>query len=198
MSSQQYQDYEEALREEEQLRDQAMNQAAQAGIDQAGTTKNASFLREYGDPDISSRPGADEFEQRVAAELSHHHLFGNIDARERERLQILNQALAMQFKAEFPKPNGVSSKCTGQFRKAITGEDKPILQPDMARQADSTLGEEGVRSQMQSQAQGASAWRGLTRIQSVAMTDQRGGDVRGSGGGGVLGRAKQFLFGGGD
>lgn len=194
MTDQQLQDWQQADRERAE-RDMAMSQASQPGIDQAGTTKNASFLREYGDPDISARPGASEFEEQVAAELSHHHLFGNIDLEERKRLQILNQAQAMQIKAEYPRAAGPSSKCTGRWREKMKGEDKPVLTDDMARQVDSTIGEEGVKSQMQSQAVNGSAWKGLTRIQSVAMTDQRGGS---DSSGGVISRASDFLFGGGD
>lgn len=192
----QQQQFKEAAeqREQERKRDHAMGQASQAaGMDPAARTNDASFLREYGDADISPRPGATGIEERVSAELSHHHLFGNIDRAERRRLQILNQALAMQVKAEYPRPTGASSKCSGWYRKKITGESKPVLSDDMAREVDSTLGEEGVRSQMQSQAVSGSAWKGLTRIQSVAMTDSRQDN---SGSGGVFSRAKQFLFGG--
>lgn len=194
-SEQQFVEKQHEQRQAERLEEQAMGQASQAaGMDPAARTKDASFLHEYGDADVSPRPDASEFEQRVSSELSHHHLFGNIDRRERKRLQILNQALAMQVKAEHPRPTGVSSKCTGWYREQIVGEDKPVLTDDMAREVDSTLGEEGVRSQMQSQAVNASAWKGLTRIQSVAMTDRRSeGDSSSSG---VFGRAKRFLFGG--
>lgn len=183
----------EAQREHEE-RQAALGQASQAAaVDQGAVIPNRSFLKQYGDPDISPSPNASTFEERVSTELSHHHLFGNITIEERERLQLLNQALAMQVKAEHPQPMGASSKCTGQYRKELLGKDTPTLTPDMARQIDSALGQEGIRSQMQSQAVNASAWKGITQIQSVAYTD--GSDSSGSESSGVVGSAKQFLFG---
>jgi hypothetical protein len=195
--SQAHQQFERQFEEQtdQQLRDMAFQQAASGGMDQAQVTKSRTFIREYSDPDVSPRPGADEFEKLVAPELSQHHLYGNITEEEFLRQQPLNAALAMQVKAEFPRETGVSSKCTGSYREALTGERKPTLDDEMARKIDSTLGEEGVRKQMQSQSIGASAWKGLTQMKSVIKTATQGAS---DSGGGALGRAKSFLFGGSD
>lgn len=180
---------------EQQRRDAGFSQASQGGLDQAEVNKNRAFFESYSDPDISAGPKASAFEARVAPELSHHHLFGNIDRAEFERLQPLNQALAMQVKAEFPRRTGVSSKCTGQYRRRLVGDSNPVLNDEMARKVDSTLGEEGVRKQMQSQSIQASAWKGITTMKSVVKTM---GENAKSAGSGALGRAKKFLFGGSD
>lgn len=190
----QFQEQAAEAQREHDTRTAALGQASQAAaVDQGAFIPNQSFLKEYGDPDISASPNADAFEQRISTELSHHQLFGNITTEERERLQLLNQALAMQVKAEHPQPMGASSKCTGQYRKELLGEDAPTMTPDMARQVDSALGQEGIRSQMQSQAVNGSAWKGMTQIQSVAITD--GSNSSGDDSTGFVGSAKQFLFG---
>jgi hypothetical protein len=180
----------------QQLRDMAFNQVAQTGgMDQGQVTKSRTFVREYSDPDISARPGASDLEEIVAPELSQHHLYGNITEEEFLRQQPLNSALAMQVKAEFPSQTGTSSKCTGEYRRELTGQDKPVLNNEMARKIDSTLGEEGVRKQMQSQSVNASAWKGITQMKSVIKTATQSASKSA---GGALGRAKNFLFGGSD
>lgn len=181
--------------------DAALSQAAEhARMDQGEPVPNRSFFSEYGDADISPPPGADSSDliSIVAAELSHHNLYGNITQAERERLQTLNAGLAMQVKAEFPAPSGASSKCVGRYRRELLGEDeaaKPTLTPDMAREIESAIGEEGVRSQMQSQSVNASAWKGITQIQSVAHTVTDGARDAAQG---LVGRTKDLLFGGDD
>jgi len=182
-------------KQSQQLRDMAFQQAATGGMDQGRITKSRTFIREYSDPDISPRPGASDFEKRFAPELSQHHLYGNITEEEFQRQQPLNEALAMQVKAEFPRQTGVSSKCTGEYREAIKGNDQPVLDDEMARHVDSTLGGEGVRKQMQSQSIGASAWQGITQMKSVIKTATEGAS---SSAGGAIGKAKSFLFGGSD
>jgi len=195
--SKQQQHFERQAEEQQnqQLRDMAFQQAATGGMDQGRITKSRTFIREYSDPDVSPRPGASEFEKLVAPELSQHHLYGNITEEEFERQQPLNEALAMQVKAEFPRETGVSSKCTGEYREAIKGEQRPVLTDEMARKIDSTLGGEGVRKQMQSQSIGASAWQGITQMKSVIKTATEGASESA---GGAVGRAKSFLFGGSD
>lgn len=178
---------------EQQRLDQAFSQAATAGFDQAEVHKSKQFFQAYSDPDISPQPGATGLERRVAPELSHHQLFGNIDRREFERKQPINQALAMQVKAEFPKQSGASSKCRGRYRELLLDERQPVLTDEMARKIDSTLGEDGVRSQMQSQSIDASAWKGITTMKSVVKTM---GENASDAASGVLGRARKFLFGG--
>jgi hypothetical protein len=182
----------EGQREQQKL-DAGFAQASAAGLDQGQIHKDRRFFDSYRDPDISPGPAATQFEKRVKPELSHHQMFGNIDRAEFERRQPLNQALAMQVKAEFPRRSGPSSKCTGSYREALVGERQPTLTDEMARKIDSTLGEDGVRSQMQSQSIQASAWKGITTMKSVVKTM---GENAKSASSGVLGRAKQFLFGG--
>lgn len=184
-------------RENEQYRDAAIGQAAQsAGLDQAQGTPRRGFIREMGRPGISPATDASDLEKKLAAELSHHHVFGFITREEFEGLKITNQALAMQFKAEFPRVTGPSSKCVGRYRQEMFGEDKPPLTDDRAREADSVLGEEGVRTMMQSKSVDATAFKGATQVQSVVKAPTGGG---GDDGGGMLSGLKEALgFGGGD
>lgn len=193
----QHQHYKEQLeaQEEQQKADMGFQQAAQAGMDQAKVTKDASFINEYGDPDVSPDADASPFEKRVKPELSHHHLFGNITREEFRRRQFQNRVLAMRVKAEFPKRSGVSSKCHGSYRQEVFGEARPRRTEEMERKIDSTLGPGSVREQMQSQSIQASAWKGITQMKSVIETAAHKGAEHA---GGALGRAKKFLFGGGD
>jgi len=179
--------------EEQQKRDIAHQQAAQAGMDQAQVNKSPTFLREYGDPDISPRQGASSTEQELAAELSHHHLFGNITREEFRRRQIQNRVSAMRKKAEHPKRAGATSKCTGTYRQRVFDDDAEVRTPEMEREIDSILGPGGVREQMQSQSIQASAWKGITQMKSVIQT---AGSSAKDATAGALGRAKEFLFGG--
>jgi hypothetical protein len=159
---------------EQQMREGAIGQATQsAQIDQARGGRSQTFIREMGDADISPPADADpdSTEAKLAAELSHHHVFGFITREEYEGLKITNQALAMQFKAEHPRPTGPSSKCTGRYRQEMLGEDKVVLTDDRAREADSTLGEESVRSMMQSKSIDATAFKGATQVKSVVATE---------------------------
>lgn len=181
--------------EEQQKRDMGFQQAASAGMDQAQINKSPTFLREYGDPDVSPRPGASDFEKIVAPELSQHHLFGNITRSEFRSRQMQNRVLAMRVKAEYPKRSGVSSKCHGRYRREMFGEAKPQRTEKMERKIDSTLGPGSVREQMQSQSIQASAWKGITQMKSVIQT---AGNAASEHAGGALGRAKKFLFGGDD
>jgi len=184
-------------RTEEQLRDGAIGQATQgAAFDQAPTGRPRTFIREMGDPGISAPEDASTFEQMLAAELSHHHVFGFITREEYEGLKIMNQALAMQVKAEHPRPTGPSSKCVGRYRREMFGEDKPVLTDDMARQVDSTLGEEGVRSMMQSKSVDATAFKGATQVKSVVATEGVGGSD--DSGGWLSGMKSALGFGGDD
>mgnify|MGYP000032398097 CR=1 FL=1 len=181
---------------EKQMREGAIGQATQsAQIDQARGGRSRTFITEMGDPDISAPEGASDLEQRLAAELSHHHVFGNITREEYEGLKITNQALAMQFKAEYPRPTGPSSKCTGEYRREMFGEDKAVLTDDLAREADSTLGEEGTRSMMQSKSVEAMALEVATRVKSVVATEGVGSD---GGSDGLMGSLKGALGIGGD
>jgi len=179
--------------EQQQTADMGFQQAAQAGMDQAKVTKDASFINEYGDPDVSADADASPFEQRVKPELSHHHLFGNITREEFRSRQFQNRVLAMRVKAEYPKRAGVSSKCHGSYREDVFGQEKPQRTEEMERKIDSTLGPGGVREQMQSQSIQASAWKGITQMKSVIETAAHKGAEHA---GGALGRAKKFLFGG--
>lgn len=188
-------DYVEAqkeLEEERQKTEGAISQAATSGYDQAEINKNRAFFEEYSDPDVTPDPNASDMEKRMAPELSHHHLFGNIDQAEYERRMLDNQVLAMRVKSEFPRPSGVSSKCTGEYREAIAGDEKPVMSPEMNRHVDSILGPQGVRAQMQSQSIQASAWKGITTMKSVIETM---GENAKSASAGALGKAKKFLFG---
>jgi len=184
--------------DEQQRRDMAFNQAAQAGgVDQAATTQNPSFMREYSDPDISPRPGATEFEKRVAPELSQHQLFGNISRAEFEARKPLNDLLAMQMKAEFPRRSGPSSKCTGEYRRILTGtpehQHPPVLTPDMARRIMSAVGEEGVKLEQLSGAIDGTTKEALTQIQSSVYTDTGGQGGGGGSSGGIAQSAKNLL-----
>jgi hypothetical protein len=149
-----------------------------------------------GDPGITPEEDASGLKQKLAPELSHHHVFGNITRDDFESLKIANQALAMQFKAEYPRQTGPSSKCVGRYRREMFGEDKKTLTDDRAREADSVLGEEGVRSMMQSKSVDGMAFKGATQVKSVVATE---GATASDDGGGMLAGLKDALgFGGGD
>lgn len=195
MSTNHYEQMRERDREQSE-RDLAVSNASEAAADAAQPTAHPGFFERFVRPGLSAPPGAGGLEQRLAPELSHHHVMANIDEDERDRLQVLNQALAMQFKAEFPRRAGPSSKCRGAYRKMMWGDDQPVLDDEKARKADSALGEEGVRSMMQSGAVKSRVFDGFTKIQSVAIAENSGGS--GSGSKGAVGRAKDFLFGSGD
>lgn len=182
--------------EEAQAREAAIGQARQgAAFDQAPTGRSQTFITEMGDPGISADEDASQLEKELAAELSHHHVFGFITREEYEGLKIINQALAMQFKAERPRQTGPSSKCVGRYRKEMLGEDKDVLTDDKAREADSVLGEEGVRSMMQSKSVDATAFKGATTVRSVVGTENVGGS---DDSGGWLSSMKSALGFGGD
>jgi len=179
----------------QQERNAAIAQATQsAQLDQAATGRSGTFISEMGDADITPGEDATGIEAHLAPELSRHHVFGYITREDLEGLKITNQALAMQYKAEHPRPTGPSSKCTGRYRKEMFGESTPVLTDDMAREADSVLGEEGVRTMMQSKSVEAMAFKGATQVQSRVMTGDNGGDS----GGGMLSGLKDALGFGGD
>jgi hypothetical protein len=181
---------------EQQVREGAIGQAAQsAQLDQARGGRAATFISEMGDPDISAPEGADGLEKLLAAELSRHHVFGNITREDFENHKIANQALAMQFKAEHPRQTGPSSKCTGRYRQEMLGERKQTLTDDLAREADSTLGEEGTRSMMQSKSVDGLALEVATRVKSVVATEGVGNS---GGNGGLMSSLKGALGIGGD
>lgn len=181
-------------RQDEQAHQAALQQASQsAQLDQAAGGRSKTFIREMGDPDLSPPQDATGIERRLAPELSHHHVFGYIDRQEYEGLKIANQALAMQFKAEFPRQTGPSSKCTGSYRQEMFGERQPTLTDDKAREADSVLGEEGVRSMMQSKSVEGTAFKGATQVQSVVQT---AGDSTDDSGGMLSGLKEALGFGG--
>lgn len=190
-----YVEAQDTLEERRQARDAGISQATATGYDQAEINQNKEFFESYSDPGISPDPPASGLEKSLGPELSHHHLFGNIDRVEFEKLKLENAVLAMRKKAEHPRTAGVSSKCTGSRRRKIVGEDDVELTPERARKIDSTIGPRSVRSQMQSQSIEASAWKGITTMKSVVKT--MGGKAK-EASSGVLGRAKQFLFGGGN
>jgi hypothetical protein len=181
---------------EQQMREGAIGQATQnAQLDQARGGRAATFISEMGDPDISAREGAGSLEERLAPELSRHHVFGNITRDDFEDLKIANQALAMQVKAEHPKQAGPSSKCVGEYRRQLLGEDKVTLTDDRAREVDSTLGEEGTRTMMQSKAVEGLALEVATRVKSVVATEGTGSS---GGNGGLMSSLKGALGIGGD
>jgi hypothetical protein len=172
-------------------RDLAAGQAAEAGANAAPAAAHPGFFERFARPGLSAPADADGLEQKLSAELSHHHLVANIDSDERDRLQLLNQALSMQVKAEHPPKAGPASKCVGAYRQMMFGDDRSVLSDAKARSVDSALGEEGVRSMMQSGAVNGRVFDGFTKIQSVAIAE--GAD--GGGSKGAVGRAKDFLFG---
>jgi hypothetical protein len=181
---------------EQQMREGAIGQATQsAQIDQARGGRAATFISEMGDPDISAPEGADDFERELSAELSRHQVFGNITRDDFENHKIANQALAMQFKAEYPRPAGPSSKCTGRYRQELLGERKGTLNDGLAREADSILGEEGTRTMMQSKSVDGLALEIATRVKSVVATEGAGGS---GGSGGLMSSLKGALGIGGD
>jgi hypothetical protein len=183
-------------RTEEQARGAALGQATQqAQLDQAQSGRPRTFIREMGDPGITPPENADGLEKRLAPELSHHHVFGYITRDDFERLKIANQALSMQFKAEHPRQTGASSKCVGRYRREMFGEDKTVLTDDKAREADSVLGEEGVRTMMQSKSVEATAFKGATQVKSVVATE---GVDNGDDGGMLSGLKDALGFGGDD
>jgi hypothetical protein len=181
---------------EQQMREGAIGQATQnAQLDQARGGRAATFISEMGDPDISAPETAGSLEERLAPELSRHHVFGNITREDFEDLKIANQALAMQVKAEHPKQAGPSSKCTGEYRRQLLGEDKVTLTDDRAREVDSTLGEEGTRTMMQSKSVEGLALEVATRVKSVVATEGTGSS---GGNGGLMSSLKGALGIGGD
>lgn len=186
-------------REKERREEAAIGQASQSVSATPGEPRiptSQSFIREMGSPGISPAPDASDLEQKLAAELSHHHVFSNITRDDWEGLKINNAALAMRKKAEHPPKTGAGSKCRGAYRREMFGEDAVVLTDGRAREIDSVLGEEGTRTMMQSKSINGMAFKGATRVESVVTTDSDT-DADG-GGGGVLASLKDALgFGGG-
>lgn len=198
MSAQQFQE-QRNIDQERAERDMAMQEAAKPATDQAFGEGNRDLLQQIGDPDIDPPIGADEHDigEILSAELSHHNALGNITRDEYENRKLLNAVLAMQVKAEYPRKAGVSSKCIGQYRRELLGPDEASKKPlpdKLARKIDSTLGEEGVKSQMTSLSIMAKAFDGITTSKAYASIGS-GGDSGSDGG--VIQSAKSFLgFGG--
>jgi hypothetical protein len=182
-------------------RQMAMEEAASAGADQAGFGREQTLLDQVGDPDIDPPPTAEEHdvEEILSAELSQHNALSNITREEYEDRKLLHQVLAMQVKAEYPAQSGVSSKCVGEYRRRLLGADEGAKKPlpsKLARKIDSTLGEEGVKTQMTALSINAKAFDGITTSRAYASISSDG-DGPGSGGG-IIESAKSFLGFGGD
>ena len=181
-------------------RQMAMEEAASAGADQARLGREQTLLDQVGDPDIDPPPTAEEHDitEILSAELSQHNALSNITREEYEDRKLLHQVLAMQVKAEYPAQSGVSSKCVGEYRRALLGDgegSKKPLSDKLARKIDSTLGEEGVKTQMTALSINAKAFDGITTSRAYASI---GSDGSSGSGGGIIDSAKSFLGFGGD
>lgn len=195
MSETEHYERQSELREEEQLRQAAVNQAMDPELrDQTGDPR---FVETLGDPDISRGDDPDDdLEGELATELSRIHMLANITREEYQRRQVLNQNKADRAKAEHPPDRGPGSKCTGEVREImLAGEEdtRPPLTPAMARRFDEAL---EVRGSMESLAKKGKAFDGLTKIQTAAET-HTGNGQGGSGSESTFGRARKLLPGGG-
>lgn len=198
MSADHYQ-AQQGINQQRAEQDMAVQQMGQTAADQAMLGRDRDLLEQIGDPDIEPPVTAEEHDvaEILSAELSHHNALGNITRDEYEDRKLLNAVLAMQVKAEYPQKAGVSSKCIGQYRTELLGADEGAKRPlpdKLARKIDSTLGEEGVKSQMTSLSIGAKAFEGITTSKAYASIS---GQNKTDSSGGIIDSAKSFLgFGG--
>lgn len=189
---------------ESQLRGAAIQQGQQAAQapGMVGGQPSKEFIEVIGSPDISDPDDPDDdLEQLVATETSRLEMFANITEEEYEAKKLLNQNISEGIKLqEFVPQKGMGSKCSGAYRAIVTGDpseaSRETLSPDMARRIDGAVGEESVRSQMQSGSIRAKFFDGLTQMQTAVFAgDSNSVAGNGASSGGIVGGAKRLLFG---
>jgi hypothetical protein len=187
-----------------QMRGAAIQQGQQASQSPAmmGGQPSKEFIEVIGSPDISDPEDADDdLERLVATETSRLEMFANITEEEYVAKKLLNQNIAEGIKhQEFVPQKGMGSKCKGAYRSIVTGDpdegNRKALSPDMARRVDGAVGEESVRSQMQSGSIRAKFFEGLTQMQTAVFAGDKGtAAANGASSGGLVGGAKRLLFG---
>ena len=200
-------DQKEALEAQEEAQsERQMRQiaAAQAGQN-IGTLRgnDPEFLELLGEPDVATDDPDDDLEQVVATETSRLNMLSSLTDEEVAARAILNQNLAMRIKSEFIPATGPGSKCVGEYRAIVTGEEseenRPQLSSELERRIDGAVGEEGVRTNQQALARDGKALDAVTQIQTAVFGGGGGGGSSGSSGSspsGAIGKAKSFLLGG--
>lgn len=195
----QYIDAQRQMAEEGQLRELASTQAASP--EALRGLRDKRFLEILGDADIvDDDDSEDDLDALLATETSRVNVLANLDDDEYFAHRILNQNVADRVVKELIPLSGPGSKCTGEFRAIMLGDPaeelRPRRTPEMVRRVHSALGEEGVRTAMQSLAKDGRAFDGVTKIHAVAETEQSGNtNGAGSSGGGLFARTKNLLFG---
>ncbi len=174
--------------------------ALQAAIQQSGNPEaltgvgDSHLIEILLDPDVDAE-SEDEDEgvsDLAPTMLSRMHLLGAITPEEYEERRILSQNRADRMKPEFPPIEGAGSKCVGEFREILLGDDEARpLTPERARRIDEAA---DVRNKMDSLAKGGKAWDGVTTIQSAVETRQAGDESSGSPS--TLSKARKLLPGG--
>ena len=188
---------------EAQMRGAAIQQAQQGAQSPAmmGGQPSKEFVEVIGDPDISDPDDPeDDLDKLVATETSRMEMFANITEEEYQSKKLLNQNISEGIKLqEFVPQNGMGSKCKDAYRAIVTGNPdertRKTLSPDMARRVDGAVGEESVRSQMQSGSIRAKFFEGLTQMQTAVFDGEGLSASNGASSGGLVGGAKRLLFG---
>lgn len=175
-------------------------QERQAAMEMMGNPEMFSNLRDHrflevlGDPDISTDDIEDDLDQEVTTELSRLHMLANIPREYWERSVTLNPTLGETLKCEHPRQRGPSSKCRGEVREIMAGEEdpRPPLTPDLARRYDNVV---DVRNKLESLGIDGKAFDGIVKLHGVL--ENRSPEQDGGSGGTTLGRLKKVLPGGG-
>ena len=173
-------------------------QQLQAAISQMGNNQalggvDPRLIEVLTNPDISVEDDPDDdLADEVSAMLSRVHMLANIDEEEYHRRQVNNRGKAARLKAEHPSDRGPGSKCSGEYREILTGEEdaRPRLTPEMSRKYDEAV---EVRGSMESLGIGGKFLDAVTKIQSAVETDSANDESSGS----ALSRARSIFSRGG-
>jgi hypothetical protein len=187
---------------QEQLEERSA--ARQKGLEQVGRPelltggKSPLFVEVMADPDLTDPDDPDDdLDKTVQTETSRQNVLANLSEEEFERQKILLQVTAEMIRREFIPRSGFGSKCTGEYRRILTGtpenQHPPVLTPDMARRIMSAVGEEGVKLEQLSGAIDGATKEALTQIQSSVYTDTGGQATGGGSSGGIAQSAKNLL-----
>lgn len=178
-------------------REQSEFQAALEQGDPAALTalQHEGVIETLLDPDVSSDDDLDDdLGSYLKTMLSRVNMLANITREDWEANRPLHRNRADRLKAGRPSVTGAGSKCTGEFREIVVGEDAEPLTPDQARRLDEAA---EVREKQESLAIGGKAFDGMTKIQSAVYTERGDDENSGGGGGSAFSRARSLLPGGG-
>lgn len=172
--------------------------AAQSGVGQGfdpGELGSKEFVDTAAELDVDrddlakDNPYYHDIEGFLAAESSKQLELSNITRRHEHRERIMDRARAILAKMEMPRPAGAGSKCQGETRRRMTGEDKdrPVLTADLDRQIDA-----GYKAVSMKRAKSVNGWF-LSKIADMTVLTRSEGFEADSDDGGWLSKATGVL-----